>query len=131
MALQEILPPVGETGYRETMGTPTRDRCLALDASSPFVRHVLAIVESIPPGRVMTYGGVAAQLGSRGARRVGQIMARYGSNLPWWRVIRATGHPPTCHEGHALEHYRTEHTPLVRHADPAYRVDLARACWWP
>lgn len=128
---QQISLPVGETAYCETIARRAHDHYPTAEPSSRFLHRVLAIVESIPPGRVMTYGGIAAQLGSRNARRVGQIMARYGSDLPWWRVIRAGGHPPTCHEGRALEHYRAEHTALVRDADIAYRVDLARACWRP
>jgi alkylated DNA nucleotide flippase Atl1 len=95
-----------------------------------FVSRVLRVVDSIPPGRVMTYGGVAAQLGSRAARAVGQVMARYGSDLAWWRVIRAGGHPPIGHETEALPN-----TPLLLPksgtADAAYRVDYAAARWSP
>ena len=95
-----------------------------------FVSHVLGIVESIPPGRVMTYGDVAAVLGSRGARRVGQIMAHYGTGLPWWRVIRAGGHPPIGHEQRALLHYTSEGTQL-KTGPHGYRVDYAAARWSP
>ena len=91
-----------------------------------FVDHVLEVVSAIPPGRVMTYGDVAAALGSRRARTVGQIMARYGSDLPWWRVIRAGGYPPLGHETRALPFYRAENTPL-KGSGGAYRIDLAKA----
>jgi alkylated DNA nucleotide flippase Atl1 len=113
------------------------------DAPGPvdsFVESVLDLVADIPSGHVMTYGDVAATLGSRGARVVGQIMARYGSDVPWWRVIRASGHPPVCHEGRALEHYREEGTPLRglnaddsarTGIDLTYRVDLREARWSP
>ncbi|HEY2557465.1 MAG TPA: MGMT family protein [Diaminobutyricibacter sp.] len=97
-----------------------------------FVEHVLSIVESIPPGRVMTYGDVAAALGSRAARVVGQVMAYYGADVPWWRVIRASGHPPLGHEHLALQHYRSESTPLLGvDSDAPYRVDLRVARWRP
>ncbi|TFB89425.1 DNA-binding protein [Cryobacterium luteum] len=97
-----------------------------------FVSRVLGVVESIPPGRVMTYGGVAAQLGSLAARAVGQVMARYGSDVAWWRVIRAGGHPPSGHEAQALPHYRAENTPLLAtQTDAAYRIDYAAAHWSP
>ena len=95
-----------------------------------FVTHVLGIVESIPPGRVMTYGDVAAVLGSRGARLVGQIMAHHGVGLPWWRVVRAGGHPPIGHEERALAHYNAEGTPL-KTGPHGYRVDYAAARWSP
>jgi alkylated DNA nucleotide flippase Atl1 len=99
---------------------------------STFAENVLDIVGQIPPGRVMTYGDIAATLGSRGARLVGQVMSRYGSDLPWWRVIRAGGHPPLCHDERALAYYRAEGTPLIPSTTTdAYRVDYASARWSP
>lgn len=88
-----------------------------------FAEAVLDVVAAIPPGTVMTYGDVAAVLGSSAARAVGRVMALYGSDVPWWRVIRASGLPPIAHETRALTHYRAENTPLVTTAD-GYRVDL-------
>ena len=96
-----------------------------------FVSRVLGVVESIPPGRVMTYGDVAAVLGSRAARAVGQVMAYYGSDVPWWRVIRASGHPAVDHEARALEHFRAEGTPLVWSPSGTFRVQLALARYRP
>ena len=92
-----------------------------------FVERVLEVVDSIPPGRVMTYGDVAAVLGSRAARMVGQIMAYYGGTVPWWRVVRASGHPPANHEHIALQHYRAEGTPLLGVGPARSRVDLRAA----
>lgn len=89
--------------------------------------RVLDVVASIPPGQVMSYGDVAAALGSRAARAVGQVMAWYGSDVPWWRVIRASGHPAVDHSARALEHYRAEGTPLLWSRSGTFRVDLARA----
>ncbi|WP_166984072.1 MGMT family protein [Paramicrobacterium fandaimingii] len=77
-----------------------------------FVEAVLSVVESIPPGKVMSYGQVAAQFGSRSARGVGWVMARYGSEVPWWRVVQASGKPPQCHDESARLHYDDEGTPL-------------------
>ncbi len=97
-----------------------------------FGERVLELVAEIPPGRVLTYGDVAALLGSRGARAVGTVMARSGHLVPWWRVLRAGGHPPSGHEDRALAHYRDEGTPVLPAAtDATYRVDLARARWRP
>ena len=95
-----------------------------------FVEAVLAVVADIPPGRVMTSGDVAATRGSRGARAVGQVMARYGSDVPWWRVVRAGGRPPAGHAERARPHYSDEGVPM-RPADDedGYRIDLA-ACRW-
>lgn len=87
---------------------------------------VLDVVAAIPPGSVMTYGDIAAVLGSRAARAVGNVMAGFGSQVPWWRVIRASGHPAIGHEDRALAHFRAEGTPLIETVD-GYRVDLRRA----
>lgn len=94
--------------------------------SEDFVSRVLAVVESIPPGKVMPYGEVAAAIGSRAARGVGQVMAYYGDGMPWWRVIRASGQPPLCHDDEALPHYEEEGTPLVPTAS-GYRINLRLA----
>jgi alkylated DNA nucleotide flippase Atl1 len=96
-----------------------------------FISRVLDVVESIPPGRVMTYGDVAAALGSRAARAVGQVMSHYGSDVPWWRVVRSSGHPAIDHEARALEYFRAEGTPLKWSRDGVHRVDLAVARYDP
>jgi alkylated DNA nucleotide flippase Atl1 len=78
----------------------------------------------------MTYGDVAAAIGSRAARAVGTVLAHYGADTPWWRVIAASGHPPVGHEAQAqaqaLKQYRVEGTPLIV-GSAAYRIDLSRA----
>jgi alkylated DNA nucleotide flippase Atl1 len=99
--------------------------------SDDFVSRVLAVVENIPAGQAMAYGDVAAAIGSRAPRAVGQVMAYYGSDVPWWRVVRASGHPVRDHEARALEYYRTESTPLRWSASGVFRVDLAKARWRP
>ena len=104
---------------------------MRLSPDSEFVAHVLDIVDTIPPGRVMTYGDVAGVLGSRAARAVGQVMSHYGSDVPWWRVIRAGGRPPVEHEDLALPYYLAEGTPLVTRSAAPYRIDYAAARWSP
>jgi alkylated DNA nucleotide flippase Atl1 len=87
---------------------------------------VLDVVDLIPPGRVATYGDVAEYLGRGGPRQVGQVMARWGGTVAWWRVLRADGSPPPGYESRALEQYRREGTPL---RPDGRRVDLRRARW--
>lgn len=97
-----------------------------------FAEAVLSVVEQIPAGQVMSYGDVAAALGSRAARGVGQVMAYYGESSPWWRVLRAGGHPPRGHEARALAYYQAEGTPIVHTTtDAGYRVDYARCRYKP
>ncbi|HEU0256636.1 MAG TPA: MGMT family protein [Microbacteriaceae bacterium] len=95
-----------------------------------FAEEVLHVVAQIPPGRVMTYGGIAAQLGSRASRRVGKVMAHYGSAVPWWRVVHADGSAPQCHDGTALRHYVRENTPLRGSAE-RFRIVMREAAWRP
>jgi O-6-methylguanine DNA methyltransferase len=61
--------------------------------SSDFTRRVLAAVRRIPPGRVATYGDVAAAAGRpRAWRAVGTIMRECSSpDVPCHRVIAAAG----------------------------------------
>lgn len=94
---------------------------------SEFADDVLEVVDTIPEGMVMTYGDIAELLGRGGARGVGNVMARYGSDVPWWRVVRAGGLFPQGHEEEALARYREEGTPLVRGQLEGRRIDLARA----
>jgi alkylated DNA nucleotide flippase Atl1 len=89
-----------------------------------FAERVLDVVERIPPGRVMAYGDVAEYLGEGGPRQVGRVMALWGGGVPWWRVIRADGSPPVCHEQSAMQEYRAEGTPLR-----GERVDMRHARW--
>lgn len=79
----------------------------------------------------MTYGDVAAAIGSLAARAVGGVMSRYGADVAWWRVVRSTGHPPVGHEQTALEQYRREATPVAATADGGYRVRLGEARYRP
>ena len=59
----------------------------------PFLARVLSVVRRIPPGRVATYGDVAAMAGQpRAARAVGNIMRDCRRpDVPCHRVIAAGG----------------------------------------
>ncbi|GAA4190204.1 hypothetical protein GCM10022288_19090 [Gryllotalpicola kribbensis] len=95
-----------------------------------FAEAVLDIVAQIPPGLVLSYGAIAAELGSRASRQVGKVMRNYGGDVPWWRVVHSDGRPPDGHEDEALGHYRAEGTPL-RHGASGYRVAMREALWRP
>lgn len=58
-----------------------------------LVERVLRAVELVPRGRVVSYGDLAALVGT-GPRQVGSIMRVYGSNVTWWRVTNASGDLP-------------------------------------
>lgn len=62
-------------------------------ATTLFASRVLATVRRIPPGRVATYGDVAALAGRpRACRAVGNIMAACrDQTVPCHRVVAASG----------------------------------------
>ncbi|MET8351147.1 MULTISPECIES: MGMT family protein [unclassified Micromonospora] len=95
-----------------------------------YVEAVLDLVERIPEGRVMSYGGVADALAERSgrtsARLVGSIMARHGGSVPWHRVVTSAGRLPPGHEREARARLRAEGAPL-RGAG----VDIRVAAWSP
>ena len=65
----------------------------ATEVSGTFATRVLSVVRRIPPGRVATYGDVAAAAGRpRASRAVGNIMRNCGApGVPCHRVIAAAG----------------------------------------
>lgn len=73
------------------MRARTRDAALSREigrAAASAYERILAVVATIPRGRVMTYGEVAAAAGlGRGARLVGWAMASVGKRVPWQRVV--------------------------------------------
>lgn len=72
------------------------------------VEAVRALVASVPPGMVTTYGDIAAAAGLSSARVVGWIMRTDSSDLPWHRVITASGKPPPHLATRQLELLRAE-----------------------
>ena len=63
-----------------------------MSADAPFFRRVYAVVAAVPPGRCISYGGIARLLGApRGARQVGWAMRRCPEALQWQRVVKDNG----------------------------------------
>jgi len=87
-----MTPPATHQTHRY-VSPPKRDE---------FNLQVWALVRQIPPGKVCTYGQVAALVGpptgmdpksflAFGARWVGGAMAACPEDVPWQRVINAQG----------------------------------------
>ena len=95
-----------------------------------YVEEVLALVERIPEGRVMSYGAIADVLaessGRNSARQVGTIMARHGGGVPWHRVVSSSGRTPPGHEIQARQRLLADGVPLK-----GEHVDMSRAAWTP
>ncbi|WP_019004124.1 MGMT family protein [Cohnella laeviribosi] len=94
----------------------------------PFTLKVIRLIQSIPEGRVMTYGQIARRAGSpRGARQVVQILHSLSGKhrLPWHRVVNAKGEiaiPDEAGRKTQMRLLRQEGIVL----DGSGRVDLAR-----
>lgn len=72
---------------------PAAPRSTSPHPAAPFSTLVLSVVRRIPPGRVATYGDVAAAAGRpRASRAVGNIMRGCTApGVPCHRVIAAAG----------------------------------------
>ena len=96
-----------------------------------FRERVETLVAQIPPGRVMTYGQIAALCGNARAARIVGGIAHFGDpNLPWQRVVNKSGGLaagyPSGRAGHA-QVLQAEGITVTSD----YRVDVARLLWLP
>ena len=88
----------------------------------------------MPPGRVVTYGQVAALAGIPGhARQVGYALHALapGSEVPWQRVLNARGEVSPRAEAEWEGYQRHLLAEEGIELDARGRVDLARYRWEP
>lgn len=75
---------------------------------TPFEDAVIAVIASLEPGDVTTYGEVAEEAGYPGAARaVGNILGK-SEGLPWWRVVGSGGYLRTPKSERQAELLRAE-----------------------
>ena len=98
-----------------------------------YTEKVLHLIKSIPKGKVLTYGGVAALAGNpRGARQVSRILHSMSRKhrLPWHRVINSKGRISLpCHAGYEEQRSLLEQEGV--HFSFADRIDLGTYMWIP
>lgn len=102
------------------------------DDADPVHQRIRAVVDSIPRGRVASYGQVADEAGlPRRARLVGKVLSGLpsGSKLAWHRVVNAAGRISTSGAS-AREQRRRLRAEGVA-LDARGRVDLAAHRWNP
>lgn len=92
-----------------------------------LIYEILSVVSEIPPGRVASYGQIAALIGrERNARLVGKVlsMAEFYGEYPCHRVVNHAGRTAP---GFLLQR------PLLEQEDVLFRpngcVDMARFQW--
>ncbi len=77
------------------------------------VEAVRALVAAIPAGRVRTYGDLSTEVGLSSPRIVGWIMRTDSADLPWHRVVPASGRPAAGLAARQLAKLRAEGVPIV------------------
>jgi methylated-DNA-protein-cysteine methyltransferase-like protein len=61
--------------------------------------RIIAVIRSLREGEVVTYGEIAHDAGfPKLSRLVGRILATVDDDLPWWRVVNASGRLVPGHE---------------------------------
>ena len=92
--------------------------------------RIYAVVRHIPPGRVATYGQVAAYAGRCTPRQAGYAMAALRTDdVPWHRVINSRGRIsfPENSRGAVRQRELLENEGIV--FDSQGRIDLEKYGW--
>ncbi len=93
-------------------------------------RRILDVLMALREGEVTTYGDVADVAGyPKQSRLVGRILSTTEVEVPWWRVVNATGRIVSGHpdeqrallrsEGVTVDDGRVRNAPLGRFHRPA------------
>lgn len=89
------------------------------------------MVAQIPPGRVMTYGQIAALCGNARAARIVGGIAHFGNpDLPWQRVVNKRGGLAAGYPGGRQGHKQVLEAEGVT-VSSGYEVDVESLLWWP
>lgn len=85
--------------------------------------RVLAALRTVGPGEVVTYGELAMEAGAPGrSRLVGRILGEGHADVPWWRVVTASGRLVPGHESEQRRRLEAEGVRLTA----AGRVPMRR-----
>ena len=96
-------------------------------ADEALIERVLRAVEHVPPGHVVAYGDIAGLVGI-GPRHVGNVLAQWGSGVPWWRVTNRNGVLPPALLDDARRHWEDEGVGL-RPDGQGCRISQHRPDW--
>lgn len=89
---------------------PLTDQQLRAERDS----RILAVIRSLAPGEVVTYGDIAEDAGyPKLSRLVGRLLAITDDDLPWWRVVNAAGRLVPGHEREQAAQLRSEGVTVV------------------
>lgn len=102
-----------------------------VSAQQAIYQRICLMVQQIPPGRVATYGQIAALVGNCTARMVGYAMSALDGNhdVPWQRVVNSQGKISPRADSHSTE---LQHQRLIEEGivfDGERRINLRRYRW--
>ena len=81
---------------------------------SLLAQEIVAVIASLEPGEVVSYGDVAHDAGHPGAARaVGSLLSTTDVDLPWWRVVRSDGRIVTADPDRQARRLRKEGVTVV------------------
>lgn len=87
-----------------------------------LAQEIVAVISSLAPGEVVSYGDVAHDAGRPGAARaVGALLSATDVDLPWWRVVRGDGRIVTADPDRQARRLRREGVTVTR-TDVGMRV---------
>jgi len=96
-----------------------------------FRDSVELIVSTIPKGRVMTYGQIAALCGNARAARIVGGIAHFGDpDLPWQRVVNKSGGLASGYPGGRAGHKQVLEQEGIYVTDD-YKLAVQELLWWP
>lgn len=97
-----------------------------------FKERVYALVATIPEGRVMTYGQIAALCGAAWAAwEVGQIAHTGPAGLPWQRVVNKQGGLAAGWPGGGRVAHRARLEAEGVEVSDDFKVDIGKLLWNP
>ena len=101
------------------------------DRPPSFNILVESVVATIPSGRVMTYGQLAALCGNPSAARIVGGIAHFGDpNLPWQRVVNKKGALASGYPGGRLGHKKALESEGIS-VSKNLTVDIDKLLWTP
>lgn len=101
------------------------------EPDADFKQKVYELVATIPKGRVMTYGQLAALAGHPYAARIVGGIAHWGDpDLPWQRVVKKDGSLAEGYPGGVKGHAEALREEGVEVNDE-FKIDIERLRWFP
>ncbi len=98
-----------------------------------FTQQIIDVIQTIPPGKILSYGRVAALAGNpQAARQVARVLHAMSEKyeLPWHRVVSASGRI-SLPEGRGYELQRAMLESEGVYLSGSGCIDLDRYLWIP